>query len=41
MAAGALKFAPGCEAEIKVVGPVPMYNFVRLSLAFEAEDEAA
>ena len=40
-AAGALNFAPGCEAEIKVVGPVPMYNFVRLSLAFDAEDEAA
>ena len=37
----ALTFAPGCEADIQVIGPVPMYNFVRLSLAFDTEEEAA
>jgi hypothetical protein len=36
-----LTFAPGAEPEIQVVGPVPMYNFVRLSLAFDPEEEAA
>lgn len=40
-AALACTFAPGCEPDIQVIGPVPMYNFVRLSLALDAEDEAA
>lgn len=40
-AAASLGFAPGAEAEIRVVGPVPVYNFVRLSLAPDASEEAA
>ena len=36
-----LSFAPGQEPLIQVVGPVPMYNFVRLSLALDAQEEAA
>lgn len=36
-----LTFAPGAEPAIQVIGPVPMYNFVRLSLALEPQDEAA
>ncbi len=36
-----LIFAPGYEAAIQVVGPVPMYNFVRLSLALDSKEEAA
>lgn len=39
MAALALAFAPGCEPDIQVIGPVPMYNFVRLSLALDVEEE--
>lgn len=40
-AALGLNFAPGHEPEIQVIGPAPMYNFVRLSLALETEDEVA
>ena len=37
----ALTFAPGAEPVIQVIGPVPMYNFVRLSLALDQQEEAA
>jgi hypothetical protein len=37
----ALTFAPGAEPAIQVIGPVPMYNFVRLSLALDPQEEAA
>lgn len=40
-AALASTFAPGCDPDIQVIGPVPMYNFVRLSLALDPEEEAA
>lgn len=30
-------FAPGSEPEIKLVGPAPLYNFVRLNLTKKAE----
>lgn len=40
-AAEKLEFAPGCEASIQIVGPVPMYNFVNLSLALEPDKAAA
>lgn len=36
-----LTFAPGAEPVIQVVGPVPMYNFVRLSLALDPQEEVA
>lgn len=36
-----LSFAPGAEPAISLVGPVPPYNFVRLSLALEPEEQAA
>lgn len=36
-----LTFAPGAEPMITLVGPVPPYNFVRLSLALESEEQAA
>lgn len=36
-----LDFAPGAEADIKIIGPVPMYNFVRLSLTLEPDEAAA
>jgi hypothetical protein len=36
-----LTFAPGAEPAIHVIGPVPMYNFVRLSLALDPQEEAA
>ena len=36
-----LNFAPGAEPAIQIVGPVPMYNFVRLSLALDPQEEAA
>lgn len=35
-----LTFAPGAEPAIQVVGPVPMYNFVRLSLTLDPQEEA-
>ena len=37
----ALTFAPGAEPMIALIGPVPPYNFVRLSLALETEEQAA
>ncbi len=40
-AALTLTFAPGAEPMITLVGPVPPYNFVRLSLALETEEQAA
>ena len=40
-AAKALDFAPGADADIKIIGPVPMYNFVRLSLTVEPDGVAA
>lgn len=40
-AAAKLEFAPGCEPSIQVIGPVPMYNFVNLSLALEPDKAAA
>ncbi len=33
-------FAPGDEPRIQVIGPVPMYNFVRLSLNVKKTEEA-
>lgn len=36
-----LTFAPGAEPAIQVVGPVPMYNFVRLSLALDPQEKVA
>lgn len=41
VATRALTFAPGAEPMITLVGPVPPYNFVRLSLALESEEQAA
>lgn len=40
-AARSVTFAPAAEPAIQVIGPVPMYNFVRLSLAFDPEEAAA
>lgn len=40
-AASDLDFAPGEEASIQVIGPVPMYNFVRLNLTFDVDQAAA
>ena len=40
-AARSLTFAPGAEHAIQVIGPVPMYNFVRHSLALDPQEEAA
>ena len=40
-AASQLDFAPGAEPTVRIVGPVPMYNFVRLSLAAEIDGVAA
>lgn len=40
-AAKTLDFAPDAEPVIKIIGPVPMYNFVRLNLAFEPDGVAA
>lgn len=40
-AAAALVFAPGAEPRIALVGPVPPYNFVRLSLARDEDERAA
>lgn len=34
-------FLPGAEPEIEIIGPAPMYNFVRLSLAADQSEEAA
>ncbi|MEO0863431.1 MAG: GvpL/GvpF family gas vesicle protein [Pseudomonadota bacterium] len=39
--ASRLDFAPGADAAIQIVGPVPMYNFVRLSLTSERDGVAA
>ena len=36
-----LDFAPGAEPAIQIIGPVPMYNFVRLSLTPETDGMAA
>ena len=36
-----LEFAPGAEPMISVIGPVPPYNFVRLSLASAPEEKVA
>ncbi|MEO0916972.1 MAG: GvpL/GvpF family gas vesicle protein, partial [Pseudomonadota bacterium] len=36
-----LDFAPGEEPQINVIGPVPMYNFVKLNLTFDVDQEAA
>lgn len=36
-----LVFAPGAEPRIRIVGPVPAYNFVRLSLKAPANEAAA
>lgn len=35
------EFAGGGEPVVQIIGPVPMYNFVHLSLAFNETDEAA
>ena len=40
-AAARLDFAPGAEPAIQIIGPVPMYNFVRLSLTPETDGMAA
>lgn len=40
-AARKLDFAPGEDPAIQLVGPVPVYNFVRLSLSVEADEAAA
>lgn len=40
-AASECDFAPGAEPKIQVVGPVPVYNFVRLSLDRSRSEEAA
>ncbi len=40
-AATELDFAPGCDPAIQIIGPVPMYNFVRLNLAFDPDQAAA
>lgn len=40
-AADTLKFAPGSEPSIQIIGPVPMYNFVQLSLAVESDEMVA
>lgn len=39
--ARSLDFAPGCEPVLSLVGPVPPYNFVRLSLSLDQEERAA
>ena len=39
--AASLDFASGQEPTIQIIGPVPMYNFVRLNLAFDTETVAA
>ncbi|PJF08883.1 GvpL/GvpF family gas vesicle protein [Pseudorhodobacter sp. MZDSW-24AT] len=38
-AAAQLDFAPGAAPEIKAVGPVPVYNFVRLNLMQDDSEE--
>ena len=40
-AANGLSFAPGAEPRVQVIGPVPPYNFVRLSLTAEDTEAAA
>ena len=40
-AAARLDFAPGAAPAIQIIGPVPMYNFVRLSLTPETDGMAA
>lgn len=40
-AAATLEFAPGSDPKIEIVGPVPMYHFVNLNLAFDDEQEVA
>lgn len=40
-AANSLDFAPGADPIIQIIGPVPMYNFVNLSLALEPDEAAA
>lgn len=36
-----LTFAPGEEPKIQFIGPVPVYNFVRLSLSADLDEAAA
>lgn len=40
-AAQTLDFAPESEPQIQIIGPVPMYNFVRLNLSFDQEEAVA
>ena len=40
-AVSSLGFAPDAEPVIQIIGPVPMYNFVNLSLALVPDEEAA
>ena len=40
-AAAELDFAPETEPNIQIIGPVPMYNFVRLNLALDPDEVAA
>ena len=40
-AAKTVDFASNCEADIAFIGPVPMYHFVNLNLAFQDDEEAA
>ncbi len=40
-ASAKLEFAPGSEPTIQVVGPVPMYHFVRLNLMIDLDQAAA
>lgn len=39
--AATLTFAPDAEAQIQVIGPVPMYNFVNLNFRFDTDQAAA
>lgn len=40
-ASATLDFAPGQEPKIEIIGPVPMYNFVQLSLIIDPDQAAA